>query len=130
MTGNWHELKKAYVRDGFEAAGASEKVELYDRYLHKMEAALHKIKWLASDDFTFADIAIAPYVMRLDMLSMQGFWVGSRLPRVEQWLANLKARPTFGPTFLDWMPAQLTEDLKTNGAKSWPEVAKILDIAA
>ncbi len=130
VTANWHEQKKAYIREGFNAPGAREKVELYDRYIHKMEDALAQTKWLASDEFTFADIAMAPYVMRLDMLSMQGMWEGNRLPRVEGWLDNIKARPTFKPTFLDWMPEQLTEDLKTNGAKSWPEVAKFLDIAA
>ena len=118
------------MRDGFNAVGAREKVELYDRYLHKMEDALEKTKWLASNDFTFADIAMAPYVMRLDMLSMQGIWEGNRLPRVERWLGKIITRPTFKQTFLDWMPEQLTEDLKTNGAKSWPEVEKILDTAA
>ena len=130
VTAHWHEQKKAYVRDGFNAPGAREKVELYDRYLHKMEDALEKTKWLASNDFTFADIAMAPYVMRLDMLSMQGMWEGNRLPRVEGWLGKIKTRPTFKQTFLDWMPEQLTEDLKSNDAKSWPEVEKILDTAA
>lgn len=130
VTAHWHEQKKAYVRDGFDADGGRGKVELYDRYLHKMEAALGKSKWLASDDFTFADIAMTPYVVRLDMMSMQGMWENGRLPGVEGWLANIKARPTFKPAFLDWMPEQLTEDLKTNGARSWPEVAGILDIAA
>ena len=130
VTADWHEQKKAYVRDGFNAPGARGKVELYDRYLHKMEDALGKTKWLAPDGFTFADIAMAPYVMRLDMLSMQGMWEGNRLPRVERWLGNIESRPTFKPTFLDWMPEQLTEDLKTNGAESWPEVVRILDTAA
>ena len=66
-----------------------------------MEDAVEKTKWLASDDFTFADIAMAPCVVRLYMLSMQGMWEGNRLPRVEGWLDNIKARPTFKPTFLD-----------------------------
>ena len=32
VTADWHEQKKAYVRDGFNASGARGKVELYDRY--------------------------------------------------------------------------------------------------
>lgn len=130
VTAGWHEQKLAYVRDGFDAPGAGEKIGLYDRYLQKMEETLQKRKWLAGDDFTFADIAMTPYVVRLDMLSMNGVWDKGRLPKVERWLGDIKARPTFKPAFLDWMPQQLTRDLKNNGAQSWPEVAKMLNIAA
>ena len=128
VSAHWHEQKKVYVREGFDAPGGRDKIILYDRYLRKMEEALRQTAWLASDEFSFADIAITPYVARLDMLSMQGMWEGGRLPLVERWLARIKERPTFEPAFLRWMPAQLTEDLKTNGTRSWPEVAEILGI--
>ena len=130
VTADWHEQKKAFVRDGFDAPGGRGKVELYDRHLRKMEDALKKTEWLAADFFTFADIAMTPYVLRLDMLAMQRMWSDGRLPRVERWLEKVKARPTFAAAFLDWMPDHLTADLKNNGAKSWPEVATILGIAA
>ncbi len=129
VAAGWHEQKKAYVREGFAAPGAAEKVTLYDHYLKKMEEALQKTQWLAGDAFSFADIAMTPYVTRLDMLSMQGMWENGRLPRVAQWLAAIKSRPTYKPAFLDWMPEQLTRDLRENGARSWPEVADILEIA-
>ena len=35
----------------------------------------------------------------------------------------------FTASFIDWVPDHLTNDLRENGAKSWPEVAKILDIS-
>ena len=129
VSSNWHERKKELVRMGFEAPGARQQVELYDRYLQKMEEALQDSAWLAGDEFSFADIAITPYVMRLDMLSMQGMWEGGRLPRVAEWLAAIKARPAFEPAFWRWMPEDLTRDLRTNGARSWPEVADMLGIA-
>ena len=128
VSADWHERKKTYVRLGFEAPDARAKVELYDRYLHKMEEALLEGDWLVGDGFSFADIAMTPYVMRLDMLSMQGMWSGGRLPCVEAWLGNIKARANFQPAIWDWMPADLTEQLRVNGAKSWPEVAEILGI--
>ena len=73
---------------------------------------------------------MTPYVVRLDMMSMQPMWEAERLPGVTNWLKRIKERPTFAPAFLDWMPDNLTADLKTNGAQSWPEVAEILEIAA
>ena len=128
VSSSWHEKKKAYVRHGFEAPGGTEMVKLYDDYLRKMDEALQDSPWLVGNRFTFADIAMTPYVMRLDMMSMQGMWTNGRLPNVERWLAAIKARPSFQPAIWDWMPEQLTHDLKTNGAKSWPEVAAILGI--
>ena len=95
-----------------------------------MEDALGKSDWLAGNQFTFADIAMTPYVVRLDMMSMQPMWTNGRLPGVTDWLERIKARPTFAPAFLDWMPDHLTADLKNNGAKSWLEVAEILGITA
>lgn len=128
VTADWHEQKKIFVRDGYDAPDAHKKIELYDRYLKKMEDALEDRDWLASDDYTFADIAMTPYVMRLDMMSMHGMWRGGRLPRVEAWLERIKARENFQGAIWDWMPEELTNQLAENGAKSWPEVAQILEI--
>lgn len=128
VTADWHEQKKIFVRDGYDAPDAHKKVRLYDDYLQKMDVALQDRDWLASDDYTFADIAMTPYVMRLDMMSMQGMWRDGRLPRVEDWLERVKARPNFQAAIWDWMPDELTAQLANNGAKSWPEVAEILEI--
>jgi glutathione S-transferase len=52
-------------------------------------------------------------------------WTRAR-PRVTDWFERIKARPTFRPAFLDWCPSDLTDDLKTFGARSWPEVRRML----
>ena len=129
VTANWHEAKKEIVRHGFKASGASEKVKLYDLYLHKMEEVLLDRKWLAGEDFTFADIALTPYVNRVDMLALSGMWENKRLPRVAEWFSRIKERSSFKPSFLDWCPEDLTNDLKNFGSQSWPEVAQILKIS-
>lgn len=130
VSADWHERKKTYVREGFDAPDARSKVVTYDRYLEKMEQALDPGPWLAGERFTFADVAMIPYVMRLDMLSMQGMWADGRRPRLARWLEAVKARPSFEPAIRRWMPEGLTRDLGENGARSWPEVAEILEIGA
>ena len=52
-------------------------------------------------------------------------WTPSR-PRVTDWFARIKARPTFKPAFLDWCPPDLTADLATFGRQSWPAVQRLL----
>lgn len=129
VTSNWKDLKDGYTRYGFEAPGAAGKVKLYDTYLQKMEAALSDgSDWLVGNSFSIADISLTPYVNRLAMMSMRGLWENGRLPNVEQWFTRIEALPNFKKCFLDWVPEGLTNDLRENGAKSWPEVAKILEI--
>ena len=62
------------------------------------------------------------------MMSMRGMWEGGRLPNVERWFNAIEAREHFKPCFIDWVPEDLTNDLRENGIKSWPEVAAILEI--
>ena len=128
VTARWHERKKELVQLGFKAPGAAEKIRLYDLYLHRMEEALAENDWLAGDEFTHADVGLTPYVNRLDMLSMSGMWEGGRLPAVSDWWRRIKARPMFRSSLLEWCPPDLTTDLRENGARSWPEVARILEI--
>ena len=114
------------MRLGFDAPGIEDTIRLYDNYLAKMDDALKQYKWLAGDTLSLADIALAPYVNRLDMLSMSGMWDEDRLPKVEEWFARIKAMDSFAPTFLDWCPEQLTNDLTTFGAQSWPDIKRII----
>lgn len=120
-------LKWQWIQHGLAAPGAADKVRLYDGYLHKMEAALATSDWLLGDAFSMADIAMVPYVNRLDALSMSLMWAAGRLPRVERWFERVRARPSFKPAMVDWMPPELAEELRSNGARSWPEISAILD---
>jgi len=128
VTSDWKSQKDAFTRYGFEAPGASEKVKLYDSYLFKMEKALENSDWLVANRFTIADVAMTPYVNRLAMMGMEGMWENGRLPKVTAWFERIKQRPAFQKNLIEWVPEDLTNDLRTNGQKSWPEVAKILDI--
>ncbi|MDE0303671.1 MAG: glutathione S-transferase family protein [Albidovulum sp.] len=129
VTSDWKSQKDAFTRYGFEAPGVEEKVKLYDTYLRKMEDALNGGNvWLVGDKFSIADIAMSPYVNRLAMMSMRGMWEWGRLPNVEKWFARIEARPGFKKSLIDWVPEDLAGDLRENGARSWPEVAKILEI--
>jgi glutathione S-transferase len=121
--------KWQWIQHGLEAPGAADKIRLYDGYLHKMEQALASSDWLVGGGFTIADIAMAPYVNRLAALSMQPLWRNGRLPRVERWFERLCARPTFGPAFLEWVPAELANEMRTNGERSWRSVAALLAVA-
>lgn len=125
VTADWHARKKEMVRQGMAAPRVDRTFRLYDGYLRKMEDTLQHQRWLAGDTFSLADISLAPYVNRLDMLGMSEMWVGSR-PRLTDWFERIKSRPSFKPSLLDICPPDLTNDLKTFGTQSWPDVKRLL----
>lgn len=118
--------KWQWIQHGLDAPGAADKIRLYDAYLHKMDAALSRSQWLVGDGFSIADIALTPYVNRLDALAMSGLWAGGRLPRVAEWFARIKERPTFKSSLVDWMPAELAQEMRANGVASWPQIRPLL----
>ena len=130
VTSDWKSQKDAFTRYGFAAPGATEKVKLYDSYLFKMEHALKDGNgWLVGNAFSIADIAMTPYVNRLAMMSMQGMWEGGRLPKVTSWFTRIQALPNFKGCLIDWVPEDLTNDLRklVTGEVCFI-VAKILNI--
>jgi glutathione S-transferase len=120
--------KWQWIQHGLEAPGAADKIRLYDAYLHKMENTLAGSAWLVGASFSMADIALAPYVNRLAALAMEHLWSNGRLPRVEEWFQRVRARPTFDPSFVKWVPVELSAQMRTNGERSWPAIAELLKI--
>ena len=123
------ELKWRWIQDGFAAPGAADKLRLYIAYLDRMEEALGRSEWLAGDTFTLADCALAPYINRLSALAMESLWEDGHRPRLARWFSNVRARPSFRPAFLDWMPQDLAAEMRTNGEASWPQVEQLLATA-
>jgi len=125
VTADWHARKKEIVRQGMAAPRVDRTFRLYDSYLQKMEDTLAQQPWLTGGTYSLADIAMAPYVNRLDMLGMSEMWVGTR-PRLTDWFERIKSRPSFKPALLDMCPPDLTNDLKTFGTQSCPDVKQLL----
>lgn len=128
VTSGWKERKRQLIEQGFAAPDAGKGIRLYDLYLRKMNDALAMNRWLLGPRFSIADVSLAPYVNRVAMMSMQGMWESGRLPHLERWWGQIQERPSFKPSLLDWVPPDLTAELRMNGARSWPEVARIIDM--
>jgi glutathione S-transferase len=75
-----------------ERAGARAKlVELLDR----MEATLQATRWLAGERYTIADIAVVPFVKRIEEEIAPEQVAAQFHPRVAGWWAEIQARPAF-----------------------------------
>ena len=68
---------------------------------------------------------MTPYVNRLSMMGMEGFWEGRA--HVADWFARVRGRESFEPALIAAVPEDLTRSLAVNGARSWPKVEAMLE---
>jgi len=120
--------KREWLELGFNGPEVGKAVKTHNKLLDDMEKALATNDWLAGGSFSLADIGVVPYINRLDMLTMLEPWPPAH-PRVMDWFRRMKARPSFGPAIDEYLPESLANDLRTNGARSWPEVEALLKAA-
>jgi glutathione S-transferase len=96
-------LRKHFYRKmgakGFSPEEVEASLENLDLTLRRMEEALTKgdWPWLMGHQFSLADIAVLPTLDRLDDLGMAKMWSGH--PRVADWYARIKARPSYAAAF-------------------------------
>jgi glutathione S-transferase len=89
------------VRGEIREAELAESRATIERLLDYLEQTLDPWPWIAGDQLTLADIAIAPYVFRLSALGSDQFWSKDRRPRTNAWYARLSQRPAF-QTAVSW----------------------------
>jgi len=66
-----------------------------DELLNHLERTLAPEPWIVGDQFSLADISIAPYMFRLAALGADQFWSSQRRPQINAWYDHLAARPAF-----------------------------------
>lgn len=108
----------------FEAPFVKDAVMLHDKVLKEMEIALADGPWLAGDEFSLADIAILPYVTRLDRLGLERMWASR--PRVAKWFEAMQARPSFASAITAYRSNAYDDELKKRGVDVWPQVQALL----
>lgn len=114
------------VRQGVDAPGVGEALRNYKKAIDEMESRLAESTWLAGEDFSLADIAMLPYVIRLEHLGLGWFWAEGG--KVADWLARARARPGYAaiddhldPKYLELMSAISEDD--ANKVRSLLEAA-------
>jgi glutathione S-transferase len=63
--------------------------------LDRMEEMIGKGRWLLGDAYSIADIAVVPFVKRIDEEIAPDEMTPARHPRVAAWWASIQARPAF-----------------------------------
>jgi glutathione S-transferase len=115
------EYKRDVALHWLESKFVHEALEHHQKLLKLIDEA--RDGWLAGSEFSLADIAAVPYVLRLELLKMSRLW--DELPGVGAWYKRVLARPSVRKEILERMtpedqaPFEKLED-------PWPKVAAML----
>lgn len=106
-------LRKGFYRrmgpTGFSDEDMQESFEQITKTCERMEKALSHGPWLVGEQFSLADIIVAPLIDRMEDLGFSHIWE-DEFPLVKDWFLRIKARPSYNIAF--YKGARLTEFLK------------------
>lgn len=89
--------KKMNSGKGFSELEIDNSTSQLKATLDRMEASLTEQHWLIGDSLSIVDISMAPLIDRMQDLGLDYLW--SDLPKVQQWLLTIQARPSFQKAF-------------------------------
>ena len=103
-------------------------VAAYSHMFGRLENALRGSgPWIMGDQLTLADIALAPYVARLEFLGLLNLWIHDK-PNVRAWKDRLETWPTYQAEIVVPMKPEL-ERMASAGARFRPELAAVVERA-
>jgi len=115
--------------EGVESPYVYEGIAAFEKAFAKMEEDLAGPPgatggpWLLGGALTLADIALMPFLARLDYLTLLPVWTADR-PNVQAWWQRAQARPTFRGAIPEALSAKEIEEMRTSGAKIRARVAE------
>ena len=121
------EYKRDVALHGLDSKFAGEALEQHQKLLKWMDEALGRAAWLAGDAFSLADIAVIPYILRLDLLRMARLW--EKRPKIAQWYARMRERPSVKKELLERMTAEDHAPFRNLQPDPWPKVSALLAAA-
>jgi glutathione S-transferase len=117
-------LKQALER-GVEAPAFAPAMRRMAKLVADLDAALAGQAWLAGDRFSLADIAYAPYMIRLFHLGLGEMIVGPRTT-VADWAARLFAMPSYKLGIEQWLDPAAVALMKENQTLARDAFARIV----
>lgn len=120
------EARRSVLEHGIESPEFVAAVKEFLNMVNLMEAQLAETRWLSGDQFGLADATVVPYVLRLDQLGMTPVVAAATRPRVSDWFARVKARPSYKTAVDDWIIPALGEMFREKGKALWPDIEQIV----
>jgi glutathione S-transferase len=120
--------RRQILEQGVAAPIVEEALKRIDRLVADMEAQLGRTRWLVGASCTLADLALTPYLVRMDMLGLGPVLWGAR-PRFAAWLESIRARKGYRDGIGKWINEERRRQLAEGGARDVDAVRAIFATA-
>ena len=121
------ERQQRLVDMGLHAPDIAAAVNVYVQTIEKMEAALQKQRWLVSDEFSLADIVVAPYFQTVHQFGWYEMLTDA--PHVKDWFHRCQQRQSYKMGVSSDFTAELLADLHSKGQEGWQVIRQHMDTA-
>lgn len=111
---------RALLEEGAESPLVDKALRRFVRLFGDMDRALADGPWLLGEQYSLADIGMTAYIDRLGQLQFDGLWAG--FPRVADWLARVRARPSFDQAIAAYTSDERLASLRQAGEEAWPQL--------
>lgn len=118
------ERQKRLVKMGLEAPDVIDAVRVYRNTILQMERALAESEWIVGNDFSLADICLAPYFQTIHQFGWQPIY--QDCPKVENWFERCMQRDSYKNAVSDDFSADVIQDLRAKGRPAWEIISKHL----
>ena len=121
------EYKRSVIEHGLDSEFVSEALYQHQKLLSWMDQSLQSGRYLVGDGFSPADCAVIPYILRLELLKLQGLW--ETYPAIGDWWARMRARPSVKTAIFDRMSEADWTPFRNLAPDPWPKVEALLKAA-
>lgn len=109
---------------GIHAPQVASALKTYDKVIGMIASQLDTSPWLVGDRYSLADVAMLPYVCRLEDLQLAWLWAGKR-SAITAWLERCKARPNYSG-IADYLEPHYLQLMQDSGRESGSSIRAIL----
>ena len=121
------EYKRSVIEHGLDSEFVIDALAQHQKLLSWMADSLTEGQYLAGSSFSNADCAVIPYILRLELLKLDGMW--ARYPAIADWWAHVRERPSVKATIFDRMEEKDWAPFRNLAPDPWPKVQRLLQVA-
>ncbi len=121
------EYKRDVVAHGLDSMFVKEAVEHHEKLLSLIEDAAKVGPYLVGDSYSLADVAVIPYMLRLELLRLSRMW--DRRPGVSAWWERVRQRSSTDEAIFRRMTDADAAPFRDLQIDPWIKVRELLEAA-
>jgi glutathione S-transferase len=121
------EYKRSVIEHGLDSEFVIDALAQHQKLISWMAEDLKRGPFLAGENFSNADCAVVPYILRLELLKLGAMWQVA--PAVADWWARVQKRPSVRAEIFDRMKESDWAPFQNLSPDPWPKVQSLLKAA-